>query len=31
VSLDRLNRYLEAFYKSHPQALEPRLAATGSG
>jgi diadenylate cyclase len=31
LSLDRLTHYLEAFYRSHAQAVEPRLVATGGG
>jgi diadenylate cyclase len=31
MSLERLTRYLEAFYRSHAQTIEPRLAATGGG
>jgi diadenylate cyclase len=31
LSLDRLTHYLEAFYRSHAQAIEPRLVATGGG
>lgn len=31
VSLERLTRYLEAFYKSHAPATEPRLVASGGG
>lgn len=31
LSLDRLTHYLEAFYRSHAQTVEPRLVATGGG
>lgn len=31
VSPDRLTRYVEAFYRSHAQPIEPRLASAGGG
>lgn len=31
LSLERLTHYLEAFYRSHAQSIEPRLVATGGG
>lgn len=31
LTLERLNRYLEAFYRQHAVATEPRLVASGGG
>jgi diadenylate cyclase len=31
MSIERLTHYLEAFYRSHAQPVEPRLVATGGG